>query len=195
MVLCHSTTCPIESSHTVLGVLVQSTTLLKVSSSPITCFINYFMAYFQNFHHTMFNSLITVLLGKESPWYNAFVFANYNHMENIIPLKWETNFFSSLLLPFPPLFSLHFLKKKKKKEKKPAYITFSGTELKEYIYFSNIETWVQSLGQEDSLEKGVETHSSILAWENSWTKEPGNLQSIRSQRVGHKWAQSKHLDN
>ena len=115
MVLCHSTTCPIESSHTVLGVLVQSTTLLKVSSSPITCFINYFMAYFQNFHHTMFNSLITVLLGKESPWYNAFVFANYNHMENIIPLKWETNFFSSLLLPFPPLFSLHFLKKKKKK--------------------------------------------------------------------------------
>ena len=47
------------------------------------------------------------------------------------------------------------------------------------------ETWVQSLGQEDSLEEGMATHSSILAWKISWTEEPGGLQSVGSQRVGH----------
>ena len=47
------------------------------------------------------------------------------------------------------------------------------------------ETWVQSLGQEDPLEKGMTTHSSILAWRISWTEEPDGLQSTGSQRVGH----------
>ena len=46
------------------------------------------------------------------------------------------------------------------------------------------ETQVQSLGQEDPLEKGVATHSSILAWEISWAEEPVGLQSLESQRVG-----------
>ena len=45
--------------------------------------------------------------------------------------------------------------------------------------------WVQSLGQEDPLEKGMATHSSILSWEIPWTEEPGGLQSIGSHRVGH----------
>ena len=52
------------------------------------------------------------------------------------------------------------------------------------------ETWVQSLGQEDPLEKETATHSSILAWRISWTEEPGGLQSMGSQRVGHDWATS-----
>ena len=48
------------------------------------------------------------------------------------------------------------------------------------------ETWVQSLGQEDSLEKGMATHSSILAWTVPWTEEPGGLQSMGLQSiVGH----------
>ena len=47
------------------------------------------------------------------------------------------------------------------------------------------ETWVQSLGWEDPLEKGTATHSSILAWRIPWTEEPGRLQSMGSQRVGH----------
>ena len=47
------------------------------------------------------------------------------------------------------------------------------------------ETPVQSLGQEDSLEKGTATHSSILAWEVPRTEEPGGLQSMGSQKVGH----------
>ena len=47
------------------------------------------------------------------------------------------------------------------------------------------ETWVQSLGQEDPLEKEMATHSSILAWKIPWTEEPGRLQSMESQRVGH----------
>ena len=47
------------------------------------------------------------------------------------------------------------------------------------------ETWVPSLGWEDTLEEGVATHSSILAWRISWTEEAGRLQSIMLQRVGH----------
>ena len=47
------------------------------------------------------------------------------------------------------------------------------------------ETWVQSLGQEDPLEKGMATHSSILAWRILWTEEPSGLQSMGSQRVRH----------
>ena len=47
------------------------------------------------------------------------------------------------------------------------------------------ETWVQFLGGKDPLEKGMATHSSILAWRIPWTEEPGGLQSMESQRVGH----------
>ena len=47
------------------------------------------------------------------------------------------------------------------------------------------ETWFQSLGEEDLLEKEMATHSSILAWTIPWTEEPGGLQSMRSKRVGH----------
>ena len=47
------------------------------------------------------------------------------------------------------------------------------------------ETWVQSLGQEDPLEKEMATHSSTLAWKSPWTGEHGGLQSTGSQRVGH----------
>ena len=49
------------------------------------------------------------------------------------------------------------------------------------------ETWVWSLGWEDPLEKGMATHSSILAWRIPWTGEPGRLQSLGLQRVGHDW--------
>ena len=47
------------------------------------------------------------------------------------------------------------------------------------------ETLVQSLGQEDPLEKEMATHSSTLAWKILWMEKPGGLQSMRSQRVGH----------
>ena len=49
------------------------------------------------------------------------------------------------------------------------------------------ETWFQFLGREVPLEKEMETHSSILAWKIPWTEEPGRLQSMLSQRVGHDW--------
>ena len=55
------------------------------------------------------------------------------------------------------------------------------------------ETWVWSLGPEDSLEKEVATHSSILAWKIPRTEEPSGLQSTGSQRVGHDWATSLSL--
>ena len=47
------------------------------------------------------------------------------------------------------------------------------------------ETQVQSLGREDPLETEMAIHSSILAWEIPWTEEPGGLQSMGSQRIGH----------
>ena len=47
------------------------------------------------------------------------------------------------------------------------------------------ETWVRSLDQEDPLEKEMATHSSILAWKIPWMEEPGRLQSLGLQRVGH----------
>ena len=53
------------------------------------------------------------------------------------------------------------------------------------------ETQIWSLGLEDPLEKGMATHSSILARKVSWTEEPGGLQSMKSQRVRHDWA-TKH---
>ena len=47
------------------------------------------------------------------------------------------------------------------------------------------ETWIQSLGQEDPLEKEMATHSSTLAWKIPWTEEPGRLQPMGSLGVGH----------
>ena len=55
------------------------------------------------------------------------------------------------------------------------------------------ETWVWSLGQEDPLKKEMATHSSTPAWKIPWTAEPGRLQSMRLQRVGHEWVTSLHF--
>ena len=61
------------------------------------------------------------------------------------------------------------------------------------IHLPKQEKQVRCLGQEDPLEKEMTTHSSILAWEIPWTEEPGGLQSIGSQRVGHNWIYSRTL--
>ena len=55
------------------------------------------------------------------------------------------------------------------------------------------EIQVHSLGWGDALEKEMATHSSILAWKLSWTEEPGGLQSIGLQRVGHDWVTNTYL--
>jgi len=54
------------------------------------------------------------------------------------------------------------------------------------------ETRVRFLGQEDPMEEGMETHSSILAWRIPWTEEPGRLQSMGSQRVTQDWSDLAH---
>ena len=54
------------------------------------------------------------------------------------------------------------------------------------------ETRIQPLNQEDVLERGMATHSSILAWRIPWTEEPGGLQSVESQRVRHDRATNTH---
>ena len=56
------------------------------------------------------------------------------------------------------------------------------------------EIWVKPLGWEDLLEEGMTTHSRILAWRIPWTEEPGGLQSMGLQRVGHDRA-TKHSTN
>ena len=55
------------------------------------------------------------------------------------------------------------------------------------------ETWVRFLGREDTLEKEMATHYSTFAWKIPWTEEPGMLQSVGLQRVGHDWATSLSL--
>ena len=57
------------------------------------------------------------------------------------------------------------------------------------------DKWVWSLGQENTLEKKMATHSSILAWRIPWTEEPGGLQSMGLQRVGHNWARTHSFNN
>ena len=61
-----------------------------------------------------------------------------------------------------------------------------GSDNKESV--ARQETWIWSLGQEDPLEKGMATHSSILPWRIPCTEEQGRLQSMEWQRVGHDWA-------
>ena len=68
-----------------------------------------------------------------------------------------------------------------------------GTSGKEICQCRRHETWVQSLGQEDSLKKGMATHSSILAWRVPWTEQPGRPQSMGSKRVGHDWVTNTHF--
>ena len=58
----------------------------------------------------------------------------------------------------------------------------------------DIETGVRSLGQEDVLEEGMATHSSLLAWRIPWTEEPGGLQAMGSQRVRHDGRDLAHVD-
>ena len=55
------------------------------------------------------------------------------------------------------------------------------------------EMWIRSLGREDPLEKAMAPHSSILAWKIPWTEEPGRLQFMGLQRVGHAWATKQQL--
>ena len=72
---------------------------------------------------------------------------------------------------------------------KYSYITTWGFPewLSGRIHWPMQKMWVQSLGQEDLLEKGMATHSSILAWRIPWTEETGGLQSMGLQRVRHNW--------
>ena len=57
------------------------------------------------------------------------------------------------------------------------------------------ETWVQALGWEDPLQKEMAIQSSTIAWKIPWTEDPGRLQSMGSQRVGHDWVTSLHFTN
>ena len=65
----------------------------------------------------------------------------------------------------------------------PTMASHGGTVVKNLPAMQ--ETWVQSLGQEEPLEKETATRSSILAWKIPWTEEPGRLQSMGLQRVRH----------
>ena len=72
---------------------------------------------------------------------------------------------------------------------------FPGGPTGKKIYLPMQEMQVQSLGQEDPLEKEMATHSSVLAWEIPWTEAPGGLQSMGSQRAGHSLATKQQESN
>ena len=72
------------------------------------------------------------------------------------------------------------------------YLLYTSSEISKHLVAQTVkrlptmrETWVRSLGREDPLEEEMATRSSTLAWKISWTEEPGRLQSLDSQRVGH----------
>ena len=67
---------------------------------------------------------------------------------------------------------------------------WGGSVVKNLPAVQEMQEW--SLGQEDPLEEGMATHSSILAWRIPWTQEPGGLQSTGPQRVGHDWSDWAH---
>ena len=100
-------------------------------------------------------------------------------------LKQETgtNHFWTLIPDFPTL-----------------YVCYCSFHLYEVLWVAQmvnnlplmLETWVRSLGWEEPLEKGKATHSSIPAWRIPWTEEPGRLQSLGLQRVGHNWSTFTH---
>ena len=68
---------------------------------------------------------------------------------------------------------------------------WGGSDSKEFA--CSVGDWIWSLGWKDSLEKGMATHSSFLAQRVPWSEEPGRLQSMELQRVGHDWAANTHL--
>ena len=84
---------------------------------------------------------------------------------------------------------------KKEKEKKVLRILMGipgDSVVKNHLPMQ--ETWVQSLVQEDPLEKEMATHSNILAWKIPWTEEPGRPESLGSQRVGYNLATKQQQD-
>ena len=66
-----------------------------------------------------------------------------------------------------------------------AYITIMGFPFPDGKELLTVQNWVRFLGQEDPVEKGMATHSSIIGWRIPWTEESGRLQPIGSQRVRH----------
>ena len=70
-----------------------------------------------------------------------------------------------------------------------------GSAVKNPPAIQEMQTRIRSLGREDPLEKEMATHSSILAWKIPWTEEPGRLQPMGSQRVGHDWATELNVFN
>ena len=72
----------------------------------------------------------------------------------------------------------------------PVWVVPRGSVVKNLPAMQEMQVW--SLGQEDLLEEEMGTHSSTLAWRIPWTKEPGRLQSMESQIVGHDWSDSTH---
>ena len=99
---------------------------------------------------------------------------------------WVRSLMRELRSHMPP----SMVKKKKKKTKKEWIYVYMGSQVALVVKHlpamqETQEMQFQSLSWEDPLEEGMATHSSILAWRISWTEEPGGLQSMGSQRVGH----------
>ena len=93
--------------------------------------------------------------------------------------------YSNLLFDHWSLFL--WKKKLRKKKKDNVFVILWASLVAQRLKRLHVmwETWVRSLGWEDTLEKEMATHSSTLAWKIPWMEAPGRLQTIGSQRVGH----------
>ena len=112
------------------------------------------------------------------------------------PLTWSTLFCVIWLLPFFAFELFHNSTSSPggASDKAPACQRRTSLVAQRVKHLPSMqETWVQSLGGEDPLEKERATHSSVLAWKTPWTEKPGGLQSMESQRVGHDWVTSLSL--
>ena len=121
-----------------------------------------------------------------SPGYRSFFFFSSQNGKRTVVLPEVTRTSSSAQWPLSPTYW-----------KLKAWIEYMTLSLWVILYFvvaqlvknlpATQETWVQSLGWEDALEKGVATHACILAWRIPWTEEPGVWQFMGSQKVRHNW--------
>ena len=98
-----------------------------------------------------------------------------------------------LLPPIPPRIRVFSNESTQDTIKSAWWASLMAQMVKNLPAVQEIQVW--PLGQEDPLEKGIATHSSILAWRIPWTEEPGGLQSMRSHTVGHNWVTNTHTQN
>ena len=144
----------------------------------MSCFYFSLWTIFLIYFFIFFNFTILYWFCHVSTW----IHHRYTHVPHPEP--------SSFLLP-PSLYWISFYSFRTKASQWMYAASIVAQTVKHLPIMQETKVW--SLAREDALEKEMATHSSTLAWKIRWTEEPGGLQSMRSQRVGHDWVTSLSL--